>query len=150
MKSPRPTSGAFSCARHGLHRTDVLSICQQTVVCRHPNSVRRRGDSYARRGKPTHQLLCGSGQLREFRADLGHASLTTTQRYLADAARLTKSGAYAVSASLEAGNAEWGIAEPLFCRFHPVSHAHRLGRSPSGWVTWAGDDVRPQKHEKGL
>ena len=49
-------------------RQNVMHYRQKTTVSRHPNSVRRWGDSYARRGKPTHQLLCGSGQLREFRA----------------------------------------------------------------------------------
>ncbi|TLW89254.1 recombinase XerD [Saccharomonospora piscinae] len=47
--------------------------------------------------------------VEQIRNDLGHASLTTTQRYLADAARLASSGAYTVSASLAAGNADWGI-----------------------------------------
>lgn len=66
----------------------------------HPHQLRR---FYA-----VHAVSMGTN-VEQVRRDLGHESLTTTQKYLTDAAQLTGSGAYAVSASLEAGNAEWGI-----------------------------------------
>lgn len=90
-------------ARHGTtpaarRAAAELAPLRDTI---HPHQLRR---FYA-----VHAVSMGTS-VEQVRDDLGHASLTTTQRYLADAARLTHSGAYAVSASLEAGNAEWGIA----------------------------------------
>lgn len=93
-------------ARHGTTAAARRAAAELAPICGsiHPHQCRR---FYA-----VHAVSMGVS-VEQVRADLGHASLTTTQRYLTDAARLTKSGAYAVSASLEAGNAEWGIAEPL-------------------------------------
>ncbi|WP_157608949.1 tyrosine-type recombinase/integrase [Saccharomonospora glauca] len=93
-------------ARHGTTAAARRAAAELAPICGsiHPHQCRR---FYA-----VHAVSMGVS-VEQVRDDLGHASLTTTQRYLADAARLTHSGAYAVSASLEAGNAEWGIAEPL-------------------------------------
>lgn len=89
-------------ARHGTTAAARRAAAELAPICGsiHPHQCRR---FYA-----VHAVSMGTS-VEQVRDDLGHASLTTTQRYLADAARLTKSGAYAVSASLEAGNAEWGI-----------------------------------------
>lgn len=89
-------------ARHGTTAVARRAAAELAPICGsiHPHQCRR---FYA-----VHAVSMGVS-VEQVRADLGHASLTTTQRYLADAARLTASGAYAVSASLEAGNAEWGI-----------------------------------------
>lgn len=89
-------------ARHGTTAAARRAAAELAPICGsiHPHQCRR---FYA-----VHAVSMGTS-VEQVRADLGHASLTTTQRYLADAARLASSGAYAVSASLEAGNAEWGI-----------------------------------------
>lgn len=89
-------------ARHGTTAAARRAAAELAPICGsiHPHQLRR---FYA-----VHAVSMGTS-VEQVRDDLGHASLTTTQKYLADAARLTKSGAYAVSASLEAGNAEWGI-----------------------------------------
>lgn len=89
-------------ARHGTTPAARRAAAELAPICGtiHPHQLRR---FYA-----VHAVSMGVS-VEQVRDDLGHASLTTTQRYLADAARLTKSGAYAVSASLDAGNAEWGI-----------------------------------------
>lgn len=89
-------------ARHGTTAAARRAAAELAPICGsiHPHQCRR---FYA-----VHAVSMGTS-VEQVRDDLGHASLTTTQKYLADAARLTKSGAYAVSASLEAGNAEWGI-----------------------------------------